>query len=595
MKEKNAPAGISLAGRLVTAAVFVLVIAANAFLCLYLGELISRGSRSSALAWMFNNPGLYAAAFSMIFFSELFLAALFNRPGAGLLAGNLVFLLPAVINHYKLALRGEWFLLPDLMAANVALQVLPGYEIRVTPLLAFSLALLLVIFPAAAGFRRMLPGGRVRIFSVLLTLGAAACAFVFGLSVPLSSVQLPDQLYNNGGVYRALYETRPRRMKAPEGYSRESVLSLLKESGQDSEEKTGAEGIRPDLFFIMSESLFDLVSLGGIEASADPLDALRALQAEYAGCAALCHSYGGGTFDAEYEVLTGYRSADTPGNLSADDSAVRPGMETLVTALRALGYETLAVHPNDGGAYRRRRNYACFGFERTLFREDLPAFSHTVGNYPADDELMDRVIEAYDARDPNRPFFCHVVTFQNHGGYAYAPDRQDIRVWNREGREKTNAENYLNGVLSHIEAVEKLLARLSGQSRPAVVLLWGDHAPNMGNFGVETGSGAASARFYETPVLLWNNYGADLSFGEEAVAMYRLGACTLQKLGLCADPYFRCLAEEGTPDQLTPLRLLEEDGRFFRDDALYGALNDQLYLLHYDRLLGENYGREAGK
>ncbi len=585
-KDPTGGSNIAFSVRLTAA---VLEIAINALLCLYLSELVSRNGKTSALAWIFNQPPLFAAAFCMIFFTDLFLAAILNRPGIAAFFGNLLFLLPALINYYKFKLRGEWFLLPDLFSADVALDVLPNYTIEITPLIVFAAAALLLVFPVLIGFRPMLSGYRGRLLASAAALCAALCAFVFGFSVPLDSDYLPDQLYNNGGTLRALYETRSRAMKKPPAYEREEVLSLLNGHGQT----VSGDTMKPDLIFIMSESLFDLVSAGGIEASQDPMDPIRRLQEQFAGCVTLCHSYGGGTFDAEYEVLTGYRSADTPGNISADQKAVRPSMDSVVSMLHALGYESLAIHPNAGSTYRRNWNYAYLGFDSALFREDLPPFSHIVGNYPADDELMVRVLEAYDKKDPGKPWFCHVVTYQNHGGYAFEPDRRDIRVTNRSGMEQRNAENYLNSVLSHAEALENLLEHLSASSRPAVVLLWGDHAPNMGNFAVDTGTGAASARFYETPVLLWNNYGADLSFGEDAVAMYRLGAVVLRKLGLCADPYLDWLAAEGTPDQLTPLRLLEKDGEFYRDDAEYEKLDATLYLLHYDRLLGDNFSGEA--
>ena len=559
-------------------------IAMNALLCLYLSEIVSRAGRSSALAWTVNQPGMFLATLAVFFGVDLFLVCLINRPAPALALGNLLLLLPAVINYYKRLFRGEYFLLSDLLVADVALDVLPGYQWSLPPALLFALVMLLAVLPAAIGFGRVFPAGRPHFFAAVLSLIACAAAVTAGFSAPLpNQFYLTEQLYNNAGTMRAAYETRPKQLQRPAGYSHKEAAALLGGYGQAVAE----DAVRPDIFFIMSESLFDLVGTCQIEASADPLARFHLWQQETAGTNALCHSYGGGTFEAEYEVLTGYRAIDTPGTLSADTRAIPAGMRTLVTMLDEMGYQTLAMHPNRGGAYQRRRNYASMGFERALFREDLADFTQFVGKYPADSELFDQIIAAYDARDRSRPWFCHVVTFQNHGGYAYDYNRRDIRVSNRDGVHQLSAENYLNGVLAHVEAVQALLSHLAAQERPAVVLIWGDHAPNMANFAVSVGSGAASAPFYKTPVLIWNNYGADLSPGEESMGMYRLGAFVLAKLGLCPDPYFDWLAGSPEADMLTSLRLMAPDGQVKRDDAAYDALDLTLLKLHYDRLIGE--------
>ena len=142
--------------------------------------------------------------------------------------------------------------------------------------------------------------------------------------------------------------------------------------------------------------------------------------------------------------------------------------------------------------------------------------------------------------------------------------------------------------------VEELLEALSRRERPCVVVLWGDHAPGIGDFGLEFGRGSESAPYYRTPLLLWNNYGADLGVGEEAVAAYRLGALVLKKLGFRTDAYFNWLAEL-TPDLVESQRMIEEEGRIFADEARYDALDRELLLLHYDRLKGEGYWKGAVK
>lgn len=40
--------------------------------------------------------------------------------------------------------------------------------------------------------------------------------------------------------------------------------------------------------------------------------------------------------------------------------------------------------------------------------------------------------------------------------------------------------------------------------------------------------------------------------------------------------------------------LMEADGSVFLDEERYQATEQELRMLHYDRLYGENYGKEGG-
>ena len=576
--------------RILSGSLTLLVIALQ---CTYLTEVVARRARSSALAWANSRPLLFLAETAVFFACAVFFIFLSGRPRRGVRLVTVPALVLSAINLYKMDLRGEPLLMTDFAQAREALMVMPHFRLTPHRYLIVAIVLLGVLLPRLFERTRLPITAAGRRAAAAVSGLAAAAVLVIAMSTPLYIPQQTDLLYEEAGWVRALWETRPKNLlKQPDNYSEEAVLSALAGSGA---EPLAGDTVLPDVFFIMSESMFDLNRLGVLEMSADPLEGIKALQERFAGADYIAPHLGGGTFYSEYEVLTGYRAEDTPGALFSDRSATADGMVTLATVLKDAGYATTVMHPNTSRFYSRGFNYRRFGFDRQLFTDTgLPAITEKVGPYPKDSGLFRLLLEDYGARDETSPYFAFVITYQNHGDYKYEYDRRDILVTDREGTQKRSGENYLNALLEHAEAVESLLEELSRRERPCVVVLWGDHAPGIGDFGLDFGRGSEATPYYRTPLLIWNNYGADFAVGEEAVAAYRLGAIVLSRLGIRTDAYFNLLADL-VPDLVESQRMVEEDGSVFRDDVRYDALDDTLLLLHYDRLKGEGYWKGAVK
>ena len=556
-------------------------------------ELLSRRSYDAFLIW----TGVHTAWLVR----TVCLAALWNglwialrgRGSAGLRWGGGLLLIPALIDYYKVEFRSAHFELSDLAETGEGLRILTKVHPRPAPVAVAALAVCLLALPCFLPRKKLCQGKKgARALWAALSLAlflAGARAF---FAAPVTDTFEVKELYGNVGLLRGLAETLPRdELRTPDGYGPEAVAAAaarLRGGGESARAET-----RPDIFFIMSESLYDLSLQPDLALTADPLAGFRALQAAHAGGEVLALGYGGGTYYSEYEVLTGYRVADTPSRLYYDRRIMREGMAALPALLARQGYRTAAIHPNRGSFYQRSRNYACMGFQERYFSDaGIPKLPVFAGGYPADRALFDYAYGRYEAMEGDAPRFLHIVTYQNHGGYDYPPARTDIQATGRTGGERLAAENFANGILEHVEALEALLARLAAQERPAVVVVWGDHAPNMRPFGVRMPEEAErQTGFYRTPLLVWSNYGASFTLPEGGVLPpYRLGAWLLGQLGLTGgDRYFSLLADTKAPDLFTVLRLVGRDGAFRRDDAAYDGVDADLRLLHYDRLLGNDY------
>ena len=558
--------------------------------CLTLTELLNRGSARLFFVWTAAHTDWLYRTLALLACWNLFWICLRGKPSAGVRWANGLVILLSLVNYYKKEFRAEPFELTDLTQAKEGLGIVAKVHPKLTPIAAVSLIAVLIVIPLFFPHKK-LAGGFLRwLLRVLISSALLAVCFAFFLSKPIAESWRVSELYSNGGFLRGLAETMPKNgFREPEGYTEEAAAEALERlNGQKEAAVPSGTIITPDIVFIMSESLYDLEKPGALDLSADPLAEFRALQKEFSGGEIMALGYGGGTYYSEYEVLTGYRVSDTPGQLYYDSSVTREGMATVLSVLKKHGYSAKAIHPNDGGFYRRAYNYRCMGFDETLFKGDgIGALEPWINGFPSDRALFSFVSKVYSDWASEGSRFMHIVTYQNHGSYGGKPKRSDISVQNREGNEKQAAENFANGILEHTEALTELLGFFAAQERPVVVVVWGDHAPNMKEFGIEMPESAREkVPFYLTPLLIWNNYGAEIALPDDGIVPpYRLGALLLSQLGFLEDPYYTALENTDAPDLMTVLRLLNRDGTFYSDDDEYNSWDQALRMIHYDRLV----------
>ena len=576
----------------------------DALLALIFMEAVSRNSYDEAMIWLIDytpyvlmDMGLAALVLAALVF-------LFGRAAPALALGNGCLLLFAVINRVKLDLRGEVFQYQDLGQAREGLTAAMRFglgSLGFTRLMGFAAVLLIVLVPLLFAGMRVLRGKpRIRLACLVtaLVLCAAAGASLQRVELPKGWAESAEDEYRQKGLIAGFMGRTPggvswkTGMTEPEGYGREAVEQVLGPFRTKGEEPDRL----PNILFVMSESLFDMT--GDYQLSEDPLTYFKELQQRYWGGELLSPTYGGGTSMVEYEVLTGYSVSDTDGaSFNTSSGLIVGGMASVVSVLEGYGYETMAIHPNTGKFYNRRSVYKLMGFDSALFSEELPAAPQGQTQFPSDEYLFEQIIAAYERRTPEKPWFCHVVTYQNHGGYDFTSDLSGIEVLDELGeREKLNVSNFVNLLRLSDEALRGLIAYFDEQPEPTVIVIWGDHAPAFSQFGAELPQdGALLPRYYTTPLLIYSNYGLELSAMPRQMRSYRLGALVLRALGLDADAYLNYVGSEDACDVMTFGNLVQKDGLLQEDGPLCASQKEILYLLHYDRIFGENYGEAMNR
>ena len=113
----------------------------------------------------------------------------------------------------------------------------------------------------------------------------------------------PDVYYLENGLIAGLVSTLPEEIEIPAPYDENVVDEITAPyEGRTSDET------KPNIIFIMNESLYDIQKLESLQLSEDPLARLKSYQEQFIKGEVLSPSYGGNTCQVEYEVLTGYSS-----------------------------------------------------------------------------------------------------------------------------------------------------------------------------------------------------------------------------------------------------------------------------------------------
>ena len=217
------------------------------------------------------------------------------------------------------------------------------------------------------------------------------------------------------------------------------------------------------------------------------------------------------------------------------------------------------------------------------------------GNNYSDLELYKKVIEVFESENRSeKPFFSYIITMQNHGGYNYDYSYNSNPISALESKvytDKQALETYANLECSSVDAFEYMLNYFSGIEEPTVIVMFGDHAPAFELFGYGmTGSEMERLKYHTTPLLVWSNYGLpkeDWGY----VNGYNLAAKVLDYCGVQADEFFTYVENEKNYTAFSNYCYVGNE--WVESEAVdesYHEMQDNIWLMIYDRMFGKDYG-----
>lgn len=493
-------------------------------------------------------------------------------------------------NHYLISFRGRTLFPGDFLTLRTAANVAGNYDYRPDSMQWLTIG----IFAAVLVLLSFLPREEKRPFDWRGFAPAAAGAAVFlaaffgtgwveGLGIEPSMWTTRG----NGLVLNFTVCLKYMKVEKPDSYSQETLAALAGENPSDAADAAASAdgGIRPvNVIVIMNESLSDLSVLPGVESNMDAMPFLRSLTENTVKGYAYSSVFGGTTANSEYEFLTGNTTAFLPAGTVPYQMYVSPGDPSLVGQMEALGYTTIAAHPYRSSGWNRPTVYADYGFDEVYFESDFQDRAYMRGDartgYVTDRCDYENLIRWYEEKEEGQPLFLFNVTMQNHSAYQMAWTNLPKEVWltgELENRFQT-VNQYLSLVYQSDQAFEYLIDYFSQVEEPTMILLFGDHQPQVAtNFYTDvlgTNPDTATAQKKQmVPFVLWANYDIPEAQGVELSLNY-LSALLMDTANLPMTGYQKFLSQLWeTAPVINTVGIRDAQGNWYGENA---ALPEEL-------------------
>ncbi len=402
--------------------------------------------------------------------------------------------------------------------------------------------------------------------------------------------------YKDGTVVAFLMQCQYLKVQEPDSYSKGEAEDLLEKAvvnlnvnGQVSSESTTLEE-RPNIIVVMNEAFSDLSILGEYTTNMDEIPFMRSLMdgaydtiSGYMDVSVL----GGNTANTEFEFLTGDSMAFLPQGCIPYQQFVHGEIPTIASALKDIGYRTVALHPYRASGWDRSEVYPYFGFDSFYTQDDFedPLIYR---KYISDQSDIEKIIEIYE-QDPEQPLFMFNVTMQNHSSYTDVFDNftPQIQV---EGVESVALNQYLSLLYESDKSLQQLVQYFDRMDDPTIIVFFGDHQPTdsvvtpiykLNQKSVYSIEEEELRLRYKVPYVIHANFDIEEAQNVPMSSNY-LGIKTLETAGIPLDRYQQFLANNyQTFPSVSVLQIQDENGEVFSIDKKDELLNDYQILQYY--------------
>ena len=530
----------------------------------------------------------------LIVLAVLILAyGLFQNAGYAVAIGGFVVYAIYLTDYFTVAFRGTPFILSDIYSAKTAMGVMGNYKFVLDErmLVGFFVLALFASFGAFVSVRnKTVLQHVVPAVNGILIGGAIIVFFVFTDFTAKNGYRVSDfyplgTARDNGLPINTIISLKDSIIHAPAGYSTAKVSDII--SAQENNSSADAEipARKPNIIVIMNESLTDFDYLLNVELTEEPLPKLKAMHDNCIKGTLISSIYGGNTPNSEFEFLTGCSLAFLPQGIVTFQQLIDHSLPTFATHLKDLGYTTSAIHLYNPEFFSRSRIYPLLGFDEFININNTTVPIEIIGDYATDESSFKVIEQVYEESNGN-PFFTFCVTIQNHGGYWHW--FRDILITNANS---DYANDYASLIKKTDDAFADLIEYFSKVEEPTIIVMYGDHQPNL------------NADFYEAiwdgcdlsdeemvylkskvPFVIWANYDIEEQEMGEMSINY-LGPTILKAAGLPLSGYQTYLNNlRNEVPVVSGIGMVDKDGNHMTDstDSAYSvALQEYSYLQYY--------------
>lgn len=391
--------------------------------------------------------------------------------------------------------------------------------------------------------------------------------------------------YNQYGFSYSFYNSAVNNgMSKPNGYSKNTIAGIkneldiltaensnnkaltssviIEDNSSNKEVNSDTSIIKPNIIIVQLESFINPNWITDIELNKNPVSNFEALSDDFTSGLLSVPSFGGGTANTEFEVITAMSTEFFgTGEFLFNTIASKKPIPSLAYSLKNLGYSANALHNHEGKFYTRDKVYKNLGFDSFTPIECMSPPERTPVGWPKDNVLINEIYNIITSTD--NPDLIFGVSVQGHGGYPndYVEDKE-IYITNDYSKDNKNSlEYYINQIYEMDQFVGNLIDAINALDEPTIIAFYGDHFPAV---GLDT-SDVSINTLKSTPYVIWDNM--NLKEDDKDIKTYHLTSLILDKLSF--------------PD--TTLSLLHNSN--LNQETKTEYLNQ----LEYDMLYGKNY------
>lgn len=548
---------------------FLICIAISWVLTLVL-EALGRHSVPLAFSFMIYHFGFFMSNFSIILCTVV-LCLFFKRRYFVLAIVLLLWSALGVTNAIILTYRNTPLAAVDFSIVKSALDIMNAYvkPIQVVSICSMVVVALVVIVLVLKFAPKTKPNFASASLYMIASLLICAVAMVSSYSIyndPECFANLPEAYKNYGFAYSFSCSAVNRGVDKPDDYSQENVSELTTKLDENVP-AVQSPAVTPNIIYVQLESFFDVNKMKDVVYNTNPLPVFTALKDENSSGYLRIPGLGGGTCNAEFEILTGmsvgmFGTCEYPyKTITLNHTA-----GSICFDLRELGYATHAVHNHTGTFYDRHRNYANLGFDTFIPVEYMHDVERNPVNWAKDKILTGEIFKCLNSTEGRD--FVFAVSVQSHGKYPTEVLDENQPIWVESGIEdetyKIGYEYFVNQLHEMDMFVGELVEMVSNFNEPTVMVFYGDHLPAMSISKEQLENGD----LFETEYVVCANF--DLPAVDEDLYAYQLNSRVTEMLGMDGN-------------------YVNKLHRFYKNDKDNPLYEKELQLLMYDELYGENY------
>lgn len=528
-------------------------------------EMLGRRSVVEGIRYVVHNPLNYAINTSIVFLFMAISILVKRRIFVYVLASTL-WLLIGIVNFIILGYRNTPFTFVDIQLAAAGLAVMDKYmsSLKIVGAvlgLAAVLVLLVVFFLFGPKTKKKISVVRNLIVYVGFLAGFLALTRL-GLQKEVIVTEfgnIPIAYEKYGVPYCFGITFLDNGIDKPLNYNETTVKKLKKKIDKVPDKKAKE---KPNIIFVQLESFFDVSNVKKLKVSQDPMPNFHRLAKNYSSGYLKMPSYGAGTANSEFEVITGMcRSFFGCGEYPYKSVLQKKTCESVPNSLKSEGYHTTAIHNNRAEFYDRNLIFSHIGFDHFISLECMSGTEPSSNGWTKDNVLPSQIMKALNSTQERD--YIYTISVEGHGEYPTTPmENPTIELSGLDDEDRLNKlTHYTNQVYSMDQMVGDLTEQLSEFDEKTVVVFFGDHLPSIDFERREM----KNKSIYETEYVIWANF--PMKKMDKKLKAYQLGATVLGRVGM-------------NPG------VLNKYHQNFKEKSSY---MNNLELLQYDMLYGQRY------